>query len=663
MEFFKSIEQYWKPPLKPDGCNDSWTWENPYYLYLILDFIKDVHLSSYDADLDASIIIGLRIAFKYFCQNEMSFGVFKALAKSYLEFFDVELVLESILANLNIPSQKLIMVLHIDEYQDIFSFKGWNVKSDKGLFKEMMNCLGPLMLNSKIRYYVQTFLSGTVIRRLTLSFKPTEYSFTFVQCPLLSTKSGFEIFDFFAKEKDKEGHWMNNNQVLQLLYDTSGLPRALEIVLRECFKRERFFLELKEKKFTLLDDIFHAVINVLTNRYKLDAFIANNREASYKLLYYCIGAIPVEYDTVMETGSEKTKSLNVEDLERDGFLILKKNGAKLLIEMPFYFIYIYNSWLDMVPSTIHKVFQPETKMAWHTWEIFVANYEIFHNNLFIELKKYKGVSLREFYLGAIGKDSVLDIQMGLKKLDICEAKNQFPKSGFPKNCSNDIVIKLDKLDGLVVVNGQAAQFANVFLVRKTIPEGKDLIIGFQQKWYTTSKELTIDDIKEECTKNKKAFETAKDVNLRNFLEKAHIVTVIFTSRPFKGNSKDLPDDCLIITKENFEKYFGPLFASRLTLDIINNFNINSAEPKQITEVIKGVGDTISKAIYDNRPYKSVNDLIKKNPTYENALNGVRIQLKNCSFTPHSFLLDNKHDSIMLDESLNNNNSDTEMEVN
>src|SRR5207244_3367082 len=101
---------------------------------------------------------------------------------------------------------------------------------------------------------------------------------------------------------------------------------------------------------------------------------------------------------------------------RDGFLILRNPGPNTyFIEMPFYFIYIYNIWLNTIPVTIHKMF-----MAWDTWEKFVANYEVFQNNILVELEKYKGViSLKEFYRGAIGKDSVLNIQMRLKKLKFC----------------------------------------------------------------------------------------------------------------------------------------------------------------------------------------------------------------------------------------------------
>jgi hypothetical protein len=95
-----------------------------------------------------------------------------------------------------------------------------------------------------------------------------------------------------------------------------------------------------------------------------------NRKASCQLLYHCIEAIPVQLDAKL--GSEQI--VIVEALERDWFLILKNIGPDIyLIEMPFYFIYIYNIWLNTVPTTVRKMFQPESEMAWDTWEKFVAS--------------------------------------------------------------------------------------------------------------------------------------------------------------------------------------------------------------------------------------------------------------------------------------------------
>jgi hypothetical protein len=156
--------------------------------------------------------------------------------------------------------RKLITVLHIDEYQEICAFESnWKGGlTGKGLFKEMLYALGPSMREYEIRYYVQTFLSGTASQDFANIFKAQEYSFEFVKCPLLSNKSIIEIFDYFAeKGGDKEKHRMRNTKFLHLLYDTNGLPRALETILNECLEREGFFPKLKDGNFTLFDDIRH----------------------------------------------------------------------------------------------------------------------------------------------------------------------------------------------------------------------------------------------------------------------------------------------------------------------------------------------------------------------------------------------------------------------
>ena len=109
-----------------------------------------------------------------------------------------------------------------------------------------------------------------------------------------------------------------------------------------------------------------------------------------------------------------------------------------------------------------------------------------------------------------------------------------------------------------------------------------------------------------------------------------------------------------------------MFVSRLSFDIVNHLNINSAESKQIAERIDGVGEVISEAIHKNRPYKNASELIEKNKTYKATLEKVRTQLEDCSFTPHSFFLDSdEHDLMMVDEydeydSYSNNNTDMEV---
>lgn len=77
--------------------------------------------------------------------------------------------------------------------------------------------------------------------------------------------------------------------------------------------------------------------------------------------------------------------------------------------------------------------------------------------------------------------------------------------------------------------------------------------------------------------------------MKNKLKNTRIVTVMFTSQSFEGNVNDMPDDCLVIARKNFEQYFGPLFSSRLIFDIVGERNLIYAEPQRIEAIIKDIG--------------------------------------------------------------------------
>jgi hypothetical protein len=116
----------------------------------------------------------------------------QSIARSSLELFELDWILNYIRNLLKFkPQQQLIVILHIDEYQEIFDFK-WEIVK-KGLFKELMHVLGPLMITSRGGHYVQTFLSGTAYQEVLRSALPTEYSFEPVKCPLLTLKAIIEI--------------------------------------------------------------------------------------------------------------------------------------------------------------------------------------------------------------------------------------------------------------------------------------------------------------------------------------------------------------------------------------------------------------------------------------------------------------------------------------
>ncbi len=76
-EFFKSV-QNWKSPSvdDPENLKKELLLE-PVFLYLILDFVNVVRLNKLDKNLDATIILGLRIAYDCFVRNKMIFEAFQ----------------------------------------------------------------------------------------------------------------------------------------------------------------------------------------------------------------------------------------------------------------------------------------------------------------------------------------------------------------------------------------------------------------------------------------------------------------------------------------------------------------------------------------------------------------------------------------------------------
>ncbi|PKC06510.1 hypothetical protein RhiirA5_419469 [Rhizophagus irregularis] len=84
-----------------------------------------------------------------------------------------------------------------------------------------------------------------------------------IKCPMLTTKSMFQIVDFYAEkcgaEKTDDEHiWKLCNLFLLILWDTGGLPRALQFMLSTCCNKlnkngKAFFHNIKDQDF---DKIF-----------------------------------------------------------------------------------------------------------------------------------------------------------------------------------------------------------------------------------------------------------------------------------------------------------------------------------------------------------------------------------------------------------------------
>lgn len=116
--------------------------QNAKTLYLMLDFSNGYNLDLRDTNIDPSQILAVRLAHAYFVAEKklnLDFPSFYLFCFPHIELFSIEAVLHAIRADLNLTmAVPLFVLLHIDEVQTIFSFKGYKSLSGKGLFKDLM---------------------------------------------------------------------------------------------------------------------------------------------------------------------------------------------------------------------------------------------------------------------------------------------------------------------------------------------------------------------------------------------------------------------------------------------------------------------------------------------------------------------------------------------
>ncbi|CAG8684974.1 1627_t:CDS:1, partial [Acaulospora morrowiae] len=160
----------------------------------------------------------------------------------------------------------------------------------------------------------------------------------------------------------------------------------------------------------------------------------------------------------------------------------------------------------------------------------------------------------------------------------------------------------------VIVNGVSAKWGDSFRVLESV-QGDRFLSIHQAKYDYNSPTFTLKDLLNEHIKNceSSAFNTTKQ--LFDKLADYRHITIVFTTQPFY---EIVPyDNCFIISCNNFEQYFGPVFSSRATFALTKNINPNFSELQRMVECLPGVGDVTAENIITNRPYKSKDDFFKK----------------------------------------------------
>ncbi|KAI8345857.1 hypothetical protein B0O80DRAFT_471691 [Mortierella sp. GBAus27b] len=631
-ELFRYLDHHWVLP-------DPWTREKVRLKYLFMDFGKVIRLDEKDNEItDPSIIMGLRMAYCYFIEGQynLSFETFRSLIREHMDLFTISGVLGAISKHVDAEGkhvdaegkhvdaegkhvdaegkQQLFLFLHIDEFQIIDK---WGQDTGKAeFFKKMIRRLASFMATST---FIQTFLSGTAPQAVVKAQEPTEVSFQFIECPLLSFRSMLDIAEHYANVEGADKFdcgtykWMLCRQFLQLLEDTGGLPRALQYLFEQCFRvvsKGTFFRDITTHDFNAI----HAgTKHELNRRYNIRDTIDKNKQLARRLLHYSISGIPVQRTDNMDPGNTE---VTVESLERDTHIILVPNGSEFVIKMPPFFISIYNDRLRILDRKLGEQLSVQHDMYWQEWEQFVAYYEAFRNNLLIDIGR-DTVKLSEVYPGAYGTSTTLGLEVKLQRLSVCHSQERFPCAKLTEKSARE-TISWEKGEA-VIVNGAGASWGDSFVVRCTIDD-KKLLILHQDKYDYQSEEYSAEDLSNEHQKNlntgaeyQKNLDTSAKATNDGFqdLKSYRHITVLFTTRPFSEISQ-IQDDCLVISESNFKDYFGPVFALHANFALLRQ-NPNFMEASRMANRIPGVGEATAKKIVLERPYSSLTNLYEKFP--------------------------------------------------
>ncbi|KAF9537361.1 hypothetical protein EC957_008401 [Mortierella hygrophila] len=633
-ELYHALRHELSPAVKVKGLNYS-----PYYHYMLLDFSSDVRLGLTEDTLWAETILGLRLAYAHFFQGKYYHGFpdFLYQTKDHNGLFTISNVINAIRQDLKLPLEKpLFLFLHIDGFHRILTHRSWGTHdTTEGLhvFQDMMRSLGPYMGGSISPNMVQTFLSGTT--RKYVSLDPFSYSFKFLSCPPLPIGACYDIMSHFTTLANvRHCEWMPKMAFFHLLSATGGLPRALQLLLEEFFGRQlekcATFPDTLLNIDMTADRIFSRVASNLDSCYYISTFVQTHQELVPALVRLCIFQ---QSSPRTLAPSDRFPELTLEVLERRTHVILEdinEPNGKVLVRIPFFFLHLYNIASIEVRNRLGSAFFYEwmEDWKWRSFEHILAEYEALRTNLLIADGR-EAATLGEIYQGAVGRAETLGLIVKLKKLSVITAAHRLPESGRlmvgkqEQDWRSGILTignrEQDWRSSIVIKNADGTQFGDVCVYReKADGNDEDIICALQTR--KLESEISAAAIQSDHDKNTRAIEMIPDGSVleQERIKRARTITILITTADitddtFQKLNESIPNDCLLIYRRNFTKFFGDAFSMSATLAASKDLNWNFATRETLEKKHK-VGDKEVDQFVENMPYRSFDDLIHKVPS-------------------------------------------------
>jgi hypothetical protein len=305
-------------------------------------------------------------------------------------------------------------------------------------------------------------------------------------------------------------------------------------------------------------------------------------------------------------------------LERDKHTILEDSDEApgiVLVRIPFFFLHLYNTVIELVRSRLGLAFLHDgvEDREWGFLGRMIAEYEGPLTNLLIGDGR-EAATLGEIYQGAIGRAETLGHIVKLKKLLVVKAADRFPESGGLTVGDQE----RDWRSGLVIKNANGAQFGDICVYREKADDSNDIILCVLQAKKLRGP-LSVATIQSEHEKNTRTIGQLPDGSMleQEGIKRVHIITVFITTADltdgaFQQLKGSFPNNCLLIYRGNFTKFFSDAFNISAALAISKDLNWNFAIRETLKRKNK-LGDKEVDQILENMPYRSYDDLIQKVP--------------------------------------------------
>ncbi|GES98556.1 hypothetical protein GLOIN_2v1729495 [Rhizophagus clarus] len=483
-----------------------------------------------------------------------------------------------------------------------------------------------------------TLLSGTAPQDAIRAMEPTMYSIEPLDLPLLSLESCLEIMREFATNHGFFDYlWVPHIWIHQLLLDTGGLPRALEYLFTEFFGEnftnvKEFFDKLVNKKLIPLT-IYTNVSKNIDTAYKIKSYVRDHKLLAYELVDRNIMEIESDISDELQDGDHYRK---LEHLERDKHLILRKSEAKdkVLIDIPYFFMYLYSDVLGVFTENLNKAFLRDSDWSWENWEIFIADFIASYITMIDALNKNKLLKLKDFFRGARGNNITLNLSINFEPVKIYKLNHQFPCLDLSAKEGETAMLK----PGYMMINGYSAPFADIFFL---VHEPEPILIAIQCRLRKNPLNLkTIgDEHKKNVNVSSKAKEKARKLKndakiasseegkklqkeaerytqLADFLSKYRIITIFVTTQRFNEELERIPKDCILIHQENFDTFFGPVFSSRTKFVMTRDSNPNLSTASQLASRYEAIKQDVAERIEKTRKrkiFRSHDEFLKEFP--------------------------------------------------